>query len=690
MGFVSQDSDVLVSQGSLGETRTNWKGSLTMFISVANKENVNSATIVWTITEIRLNPGSLQELLKSYLIMRNLAQTFPYGLGIWKAMQRNAWNDIANWRTEQLNSFTKWRLHALTTTNSRRRNGICRRIAPDRACDKDLVRLISRIPHTCEFKHCWQMGNTAQQCWLGLFQDCDFAGDLEDSKSTSGGLLCIFGSHTFVPMSRMCKKQTSVSRSSTEAEVVSLDASSRMNGIPSSWSLGFGYCSISVFTEPTNNTKDQVRSNSSRDTTWNKHTQIQTKVPIHHDNLKLRNIDNVSSKAKSSQFGAMLYILKTAKKWLKWSSKAEVQQRRILNPQSCQIRYMTPNINSQTFWPKDISHVISGIIFFICETSASHCILLCCSQNFSLDQLHQKDGENDARTERRRKDRGKVKTDDELGLACLDKFFDCAESDCVEKPGDTHRTLSKWLVKYRKTWSKIIHSKRTVEFWRMAKRCSTGCRYGETRSDTRRPRTPQFTWRFNMYQEKRRFTKHKNRRKNDIWPHNLHISTDFVLHMESQSERWNERPRCEHKHMEYIFPYTLPAAVHLGLNFSENLGSTKYQPVKSVSQLFQVTWKMITDQTEITGITTIDRRQRMWRETTLLTDRQSCSVCNCKNRRLFWLSAKSGRYQHWTSHSMGQQEEMVFWKHVFCFSRKNWIWSTGTNGVPVEKFPSIL
>ena len=31
------------------------------------------------------------------------------------------------------------------------------------------------------------------------FQDSDFAGDLEDSKSTSGGTLCVFGSHTFVP-----------------------------------------------------------------------------------------------------------------------------------------------------------------------------------------------------------------------------------------------------------------------------------------------------------------------------------------------------------------------------------------------------------------------------------------------------------------------------------------------------------
>ena len=29
-------------------------------------------------------------------------------------------------------------------------------------------------------------------------KDSDFAGDLEDSKSTSGGILCIIGSHTFV------------------------------------------------------------------------------------------------------------------------------------------------------------------------------------------------------------------------------------------------------------------------------------------------------------------------------------------------------------------------------------------------------------------------------------------------------------------------------------------------------------
>ena len=75
------------------------------------------------------------------------------------------------------------------------------------------------------------MSNTAKQCRLGLFHS-DFAGDLEVSKSTSGGTLCVFGSHTFVPISWMWKKQTSVSHNSTESEIISLDAGLRSDGLP--------------------------------------------------------------------------------------------------------------------------------------------------------------------------------------------------------------------------------------------------------------------------------------------------------------------------------------------------------------------------------------------------------------------------------------------------------------------------
>ena len=100
-----------------------------------------------------------------------------------------------------------------------------------KACDKRLNRLISYIHHTSEYKQYCHVGNTAKQCSLGLFQDSDFAGDLEDSKSTSGRTLCVFGSHTFVPISWMCKKQTSVSQSSTESEMISLGTELRLDGL---------------------------------------------------------------------------------------------------------------------------------------------------------------------------------------------------------------------------------------------------------------------------------------------------------------------------------------------------------------------------------------------------------------------------------------------------------------------------
>ena len=92
-----------------------------------------------------------------------------------------------------------------------------------KAFDERLNRLLFDIHHTWEYK---------QYCLVGNMQNnADFAGVLEDSKSTSGGTLCIFGSHTFVPASWMCKKQTSVSHSSTESEIISLDAGLRLDGL---------------------------------------------------------------------------------------------------------------------------------------------------------------------------------------------------------------------------------------------------------------------------------------------------------------------------------------------------------------------------------------------------------------------------------------------------------------------------
>ena len=141
--------------------------------------------------------------------------------------------------------------------------------------------------------------------------------------------------------------------------------------------------------------------------------------------------------------------------------------------------------------------------------------------------------------------------------------------------------------------------------------------------------------------------------KDKIWPHNLHISTDCVPHMEKVfsivRQRYGLSPRDEMKNLDVnaaicgiFLSVTLQVAVHLGMDYTENFKTTKNQPKKSLRQVFQVTQKLITDQT---GITTIDWRQRMWRETTLLTDR-AVQCATAKTLRLFSLSAVSGRYQY--------------------------------------------
>ena len=98
------------------------------------------------------------------------------------------------------------------------------------SCDRRFGRLIFILHHTSHYRQYCHVGNTAQHCRLGLFQNSDFAGDVGDSKSTSGGTLCVFGSRTLVPISWMCKKQTSVSHSSTQSKVLSLDTGFRMGG----------------------------------------------------------------------------------------------------------------------------------------------------------------------------------------------------------------------------------------------------------------------------------------------------------------------------------------------------------------------------------------------------------------------------------------------------------------------------
>ena len=176
-----------------------------------------------------------------------------------------------------------------------------------KTCGKRLARLISYIHHTCEYRqHCY-VENTVQHCRLGLFQDSEFAGDVEDSMSTTVGIRCFFGSPTFAPRSWMCKKQTSVSHSSTEAEVISLDAGLRMDRIPALGLWDFGIEVFNSSPNQINKTKDVRELQGNLSATPQSHKRKQ--IPTTDTNLDLINIDHVPSSGTHSGSNAMFVCL---------------------------------------------------------------------------------------------------------------------------------------------------------------------------------------------------------------------------------------------------------------------------------------------------------------------------------------------------------------------------------------------
>ena len=279
------------------ERRWCWENqhhSLTMFIWVVLNENVKLAKILWTITKTCSNPGFLLGSVEKLSETRASGKLDANTISSWshdmeghakKCVERNC--ELALKTTDQLNKvatpclddqqFQEEEMGSVGDVSTVCSHFVLKcmylgRIGrPDilwsvnklagqsQTGDKRLARLTSYIHHKCEFRQYCYVGNTAQKILLCgkhsttmqiWFNSLFFAGDLEESKSTSGGLLCIFGSQTFVPITWKCKKQTSVSHSSTEAEIISLDAVFTHGWNSRSWSLGLCDWSISFLTKP--------------------------------------------------------------------------------------------------------------------------------------------------------------------------------------------------------------------------------------------------------------------------------------------------------------------------------------------------------------------------------------------------------------------------------------------------------
>ena len=66
------------------------------------------------------------------------------------------------------------------------------------------------------------IGDPPEELYVEMFVHPGFCGDDEDWYSTSGGWIKLFGQNTQFPLAWLSKKQSTVARSTTEAESVAL------------------------------------------------------------------------------------------------------------------------------------------------------------------------------------------------------------------------------------------------------------------------------------------------------------------------------------------------------------------------------------------------------------------------------------------------------------------------------------
>ena len=90
---------------------------------------------------------------------------------------------------------------------------LCHACCPHRSCCISCCKYTVFVAIFCSwrctlYKYCY-VWNTAQHCRLGLFQDSDFAGDLEDSQSTSGGLMYLWKWEMVIEVPRSSKSTES-------------------------------------------------------------------------------------------------------------------------------------------------------------------------------------------------------------------------------------------------------------------------------------------------------------------------------------------------------------------------------------------------------------------------------------------------------------------------------------------------
>ena len=349
-------------------------------------------------------------------------------------------------------------------------------------------------------------------------------------------------------------------------------------------------------------------------------------------------------------------------------------------------RHQTPT--SQTYGENEWNNLLH--LFNI-----SHFTLLFWSQNFSLTSCTKTMANKMQEQEREEKIVAKSKPTMNLAFTVSTSSSTLQNPIASKKPGDTQGTRKDWsntkkpearefnrdaasssqgwqkdavldantkrLVATEKDQEHLIFpedSKNTRKF--------VASRYSEIESKDKKLPTQS------RYIQRRRATHGENLldRETKIW---------------SQSDRWIERPRCGRTHIGYLYVSHSPCcSSSWHKNYTENLRSTKNQPKNKLwDNCFK--WLRSWSLTKLKYCFCNDWLAAAIVERDDSADWQSCSVWNCKNLRLLWLSAV---WEVSVLKPVKAWDDKVTWFWETRYFERIGSESSGTIGIRMDIFPS--
>ena len=530
-----------------------------------------------------------------------------------------------------------------------------------RACDKRSARLISYIHHTCEFNQCCFVGNTAQQCRLGFFQDSDLAGDLEDPKINIRWTLVHFRKSN-ISANKLDVQETDPGLTQFSRSRAYLSWCRFTHGWnTSSWSFGYCYRSFSFFTKPI---KENQRSSTRKLVAWHHIKRApKTELQTQPSTTILNWVVLIMFRRTRS-----LTFLRTMKPWLRWWFKGRSPTMRHVSrthwvalDRLFDRIYLDPKIQIKYI---DTKHQVADILTkgnftrdewnnLIHLFNISHSSSTCCANNFSLTGCTK----TMAKRVQEQKEEEKIVAKWKLTAMNLSSSVPASSSSAKNqiawsdpvklmaagklasrmrrnsKPDEAPSSQVKLKNAYLgglmdKVAGKPVATEENQALWELSESESWSIHEDEVRGKPVAYKKDAVKLAASSIFRKLR----------ESWSWKREMATFFYMspavvpHMErvySIVRKTYDRASTWTRLFGNVYEYHSSSTVHLGQDFEHNLRFIKNHFSSSLKRLFKETERLIKDQTEISGVSMIDCEEHTWSETSLLCDK-AYQITNAK------------------------------------------------------------